>query len=68
MSEEQKAKLSKAKSGIAPYNKGKSGLLSSRGAENGKKSAEKVRAKALGRKLITKADGTRCWVNPAPSA
>ena len=66
MSIEQRKKLSDIKRGIAPYNKGKSGLPSSRGAENGKKSAHKVSQTIKGRKLQTMEDGSRRWVYPAP--
>jgi hypothetical protein len=61
MSDEQKAKISKANQGKPAYNKGKP---NPNAADNGRAGAEKLSKTVTGRRLATREDGSRYWVYP----
>lgn len=64
LSEEHITKMKEAFKGRPAWNKN---LSNPTAALNGKKSAAKNSAKALGRKLATREDGSRYWVYPGAS-
>ena len=58
MSQEQRLKLSAVKKGCAAWNKGKPNPTA---ADNGRKSASKLRAAATGRRRLYREDGSWSW-------